>query len=118
MASRADRLAEEIKRDIMDIIRHDIHDPRIDTLVSVTDVEVTNDLSYATIYVSRLGNNDERENLLEALKKASGFMRTLLSKRLKTRTVPELRFALDNSLLYGAKIDGILNELEKESRSE
>lgn len=113
MAQRADRLAEEIKRDIMDIIRNDVHDPRIDTLVSVTDVEVTNDLSYATIYVSRLGSDEERAELLAALRKAAGFMRSLLSKRLKTRTVPELRFDLDNSLIYGAKIDGILNELER-----
>ncbi len=113
MTSRAERISEEIKRDLMDIIRHDVHDPRIDSLISITDVVVSGDLSYAKIYVSKIGSDTERSELIEALEKANGFIRTLLSKRLKTRSVPELSFHLDNSMIYGAKIDGILNELER-----
>ncbi|MEE0435015.1 MAG: 30S ribosome-binding factor RbfA [Peptococcaceae bacterium] len=111
MGNRNYRLAGEIKRDLTDIFAHNIRDPHIDSMVSVTDVEVSNDLSYARVYVSKLGNEKEREALLEALNKANGYIRTLLSQRLKIRKVPELRFFLDNSLEYGAKIEKILGDL-------
>ena len=111
MANRNYRLAGEIKRDLTDIFAHEIRDPHIDSMVSVTDVEVSNDLSYARIYVSKLGSEKEREAMLAALEKASGYIRSLLAQRLKIRKVPELRFSLDNSLEYGAKIEKILGEL-------
>lgn len=111
MGNRNYRLAGEIKRDLTDIFAHDIRDPHIDSMVSVTDVEVSGDLSYARIYVSKLGSAKDREALLEALNKANGYIRTLLSQRLKIRKVPELRFFLDNSLEYGAKIEKILGDL-------
>lgn len=111
MANRNYRLAGEIKRDLTDIFAHQIRDPHIDSMVSVTDVEVSNDLSYAHVYVSKLGTAKERDELLEALMKANGYIRSALSQRLKIRKVPELRFSLDNSLEYGAKIEKILGEL-------
>ncbi len=111
MANRNYRLAGEIKRDLTDIFAHQIRDPHIDSMVSVTDVEVSNDLSYAHVYVSKLGTAKERDELLEALTKANGYIRSALSQRLKIRKVPELRFSLDNSLEYGAKIEKILGEL-------
>lgn len=112
MANRNYRLAGEIKRDLTDIFAHQIRDPHIDSMVSVTDVEVSNDLSYARIYVSKLGTEKEREEMLAALNKANGYIRSALSQRLKIRKVPELRFSLDNSLEYGAKIEKLLGELE------
>lgn len=111
MANRNYRLAGEIKRDLTDIFAHQIRDPHIDSMVSVTDVEVSNDLSFAHVYVSKLGTAKERDELLEALTKANGYIRSALSQRLKIRKVPELRFSLDNSLEYGAKIEKILGEL-------
>lgn len=111
MANRNYRLAGEIKRDLTDIFAHEIRDPHIDSMVSVTDVEVSNDLSYARIYISKLGSDKEREAMLAALEKANGYIRSLLAQRLKIRKVPELRFSLDNSLEYGAKIEKILGEL-------
>ena len=91
MANRNYRLAGEIKRDLTDIFAHEIRDPHIDSMVSVTD--------------------KEREAMLAALEKANGYIRSLLAQRLKIRKVPELRFSLDNSLEYGAKIEKILGEL-------
>ena len=111
MANRNYRLAGEIKRDLTDIFAHQIRDPHVDSMVSVTDVEVSNDLSYARIYVSKLGTEKEREEMLEALNKANGYIRSALSQRLKIRKVPELCFSLDNSLEYGAKIENLLGEL-------
>lgn len=116
MSNRSKKIAEEIKREMTDIIRNEIDDPRIDSLVSVTSVDVTRDLSYATIYVSRLGDEASREELVQALQNASGFVRSLLAKRLQTRTVPELRFKLDNSLAYGNRIEQILHELEEDEK--
>lgn len=111
MSKRNFRLAGEIKRDLIEIFANEIKDPHIDSMVSVTDVEVSNDLSYARIYVSKLGSQRDREALLDALTKANGFIRSALSQRLKIRKVPELRFFLDDSLEYGAKIEKLLSEL-------
>ena len=96
------------------MIRNGIKDPRVDSLISITDVEVTRDLSYATVYISRYGSETERNDALEGMKAAAGFMRSELSKRLKLRTVPELIFKLDDSLQYGAKIETILQQIHRE----
>lgn len=113
MKIRPNRVAEEIKREIVGIIRSEIKDPRVDGLISVTDVEVTNDLSYAKIFISKYGSNESREEALKGLEKAAGFIRSELSKRLKLRYMPELIFALDDSLEYGAKIETILNNINE-----
>ena len=111
MSKRNYRLAGEIKRDLTEIFANEIRDPNIDSMVSITDVEVTNDLSYAKIYVSKLGSQKDRENLLDALTKANGFIRSALSKRLQIKKVPEINFYLDESLEYGARIEKIIEEL-------
>ena len=111
MSKRNFRLAGEIRRDLTEIFANEIKEPHIDSMVSVTDVEVSNDLSYERIYVSKLGSQRDREALLDALTKANGFIRSALSQRLKIRKVPELRFFLDDSLEYGAKIEKLLSEL-------
>lgn len=114
MKVRPNRIGEEIKRELVLLIRNGIRDPRVDTLISITDVEVTGDLSYATIYVSRFGSEQQRQDALEGMKAAAGFIRSELSKRLKLRTVPELIFKLDDSLEYGARIETILHQINQE----
>lgn len=111
MKIRPNRVAEEIKRELVEIIRTEIKDPRVAGLVSVTGVEVSGDLSYAKIFISKYGSAKAREEALKGLEKASGFIRSELSKRLKLRYMPELIFALDDSLDYGAKIETILNTI-------
>ena len=96
------------------IIRTEIKDPRVAGLVSVTDVEVTNDLSYAKVFISKYGNETSRLEALEGLEKAAGFIRGELSKRLKMRYVPEIIFKLDDSLEYGAKIETILHQINEQ----
>ncbi len=100
------------------LIRNGIKDPRVDSLISITDVEVTRDLSYATIYISRYGSEQQRQDALDGMKAAAGFMRSELSRRLKLRTVPELIFKLDDSLQYGAKIETILHQIKQEQPQE
>lgn len=113
MKIRPNRIAEEIKKELVMLIRDEVKDPRVDGLVSITDVEVTNDLSFAKVYISKYGSAEARQEALEGLEGAAKFLRGELSRRLKLRTVPELIFKLDDSLEYGAKIETILNEIKK-----
>lgn len=118
MKVRPNRIGEEIKKELVQLIRNGIKDPRVDSLISITDVEVTRDLSYATVYISRYGSDKQRQDALDGMKAAAGFMRSELSRRLKLRTVPELIFKLDDSLQYGAKIETILNQIKQEEKEE
>ena len=116
MKVRSNRIGEEIKKEVVLLIRNGIKDPRVDSLLSITDVEVTRDLSYATIYISRYGSEQQRQDALDGMKAAAGFIRSELSRRLKLRTVPELIFKLDDSLEYGAKIETILHQIHEDEQ--
>ena len=116
MKVRPNRIGEEIKKEVVMLIRNGIKDPRVDSLLSITDVEVTRDLSYATIYISRYGSEQQRQDALDGMKAAAGFIRSELSRRLKLRTVPELIFKLDDSLEYGAKIETILHQIHEDEQ--
>ncbi|HHY81069.1 MAG TPA: 30S ribosome-binding factor RbfA [Clostridiales bacterium] len=108
---RINRISEEIRKEISDIIRYDVKDPRISEMSSVVKVEVTGDLRYAKIYISVLGNEEDRKNTLEGLKKASGFIRRELGNRMDIRYIPELQFVSDHSIEYSVEISRKINEL-------
>ena len=104
---RSSRLGERIRRVLADLIRRELDDRRFGFL-SVTDVEVTRDIAHAKIYFSFLGKDEDLSTVHEALKGASGRLRTGLSKALVSRTVPALEFVYDESLARGARIDEII----------
>lgn len=107
---RRDRINEEMRKEMMNILRG-VKDPRVqDAFLSVTAVEVTPDLKYAKIYYSFL-QGDEKE-LAKGLKAASGYIRRELARTLNLRITPELTFLRDTSITYGAHIASILNNLE------
>jgi ribosome-binding factor A len=108
---RPERVAELMKREIAGILARDLSDPRITTLVSVTEVEVSHDLSYARVYVSLLAEGEERERTLAALQRAAGFVRHQLAPRLGLREVPGLRFVHDGSIERGARVEEILKRI-------
>lgn len=109
---RMDRINEEMKKELSDIIRNEIKDPRITAMVSVTAVKVTTDLKYAKIYLSIFGKTKEEEaETLAALNRAKGFMRRLLSATLNLRNTPELTLIEDTTIDYGMHIDAILREV-------
>ena len=113
MRVRPERVAHLMLREVANILRNRLRDPRMSQWVSVTDVELTNDLSMARVYVSILPEGVERDRTLEALAGAAGFVRHELAPRLGLREVPELRFLLDTSIERGARVDELLKRIER-----
>ena len=111
MSMRSNRVAEQMKKELTEILSRRVQDPRIGFL-TVTDVEVTGDLQQATVYITVLGGEEEREGTLKALAKAKGFIRSELGTRIRLRKTPELIFEFDESVAYGNKIDTLLRELK------
>ena len=112
MNIRPERVAQFMRREIAEIIEHRLNDPRLSGLVvSVTDVEVTRDLSFAKVFVSVLETGETRTRALQALQSAVGFVRHLLSTRLELREVPEIRFLHDTSIERGARVEELLRKL-------
>ena len=111
------RLNDEVKREVAEIIRSELRDPRIGVVTSVTRVEVTPDLKYCKIYVSILtGLKDscDKDGVMEGLRSASGYIRKLLAERVNLRQTPELQFIHDDAIEYGMRISQLINEVVKE----
>ncbi len=110
---RIDRISEEVRREVDAILREQVHDPRIKGTYSVTRADVTRDLRYAKIHVSILEEAD-RAPMMAALKKAAGFVRHELGKRMIIRYAPELLFELDHNIEYGVHIASVLRQVRPE----
>lgn len=109
---RTERIGAEIQKELSKIIRDDLNDPRLsDTAkVSVIEVRVTNDLSFADCYISVLGDNEKKEDVLDALNQAKGYIKMLIGDRMRLRSMPEFRFKLDESIEYGAYMEKLIKE--------
>ncbi|HEY0756684.1 MAG TPA: 30S ribosome-binding factor RbfA [Ktedonobacteraceae bacterium] len=108
---RQEKLAEQIAVEVSDLIRTRLKDPRVG-FASITHVEVSGDLRHARIYVSVMGEPEEKKSTIEALHHATGFLRHGLAERLTVRFMPEIVFKLDNSIEQGAHILGLIRQLE------
>ena len=136
MSARAQRVADQIQRELAALIQFEVNDPRIG-MVSVTDVDVSNDLANARVYVTVMNtldgnaevNNEtlnepgELEQLeidenIKALTKASGYLRTLLAKRLSLRAVPKLRFFYDSSVKQGQRLSNLIDDALEADRQQ
>lgn len=111
-SKRIGRISEEIRKIASDIIRNQLKDPGISSLTSITEVEVTRDLSYAKIYVSVLGNEKERRRTIKALEKSAGFVRREIGRNLKLRHIPEINFYLDKSIENGIYMSKLIDNLK------
>lgn len=106
---RGGRINEEVRREISNIIRDEIKDPRMTAMVSVTSVKVTKDLGYAKVSVSIFSKNEEeKKNTFEALKRASGYIRKEIGIRINLRHNPQIIFEIDESIDNGLKIEELL----------
>lgn len=110
MKGSNEKVSSAILRNISDIIRNEVKDPKIG-FITVTDCEVTNDLSYAKVYVTFLGKEERKKAGMKALERSKGFIRRELSRKIKTRKCPELIFVLDDSLERSDRIENILNNI-------
>ncbi len=107
--SRRDRVAEQIRREVAELIRTEVKDPRIG-MVSITDVEVTADYSQAKVFFSTLAGSEHVPAVLTGLQKAAGFLRRELGKRISIHMTPQLHFVFDQSLERGADLSKLIQE--------
>ena len=111
---RVSRINEEFKKIISHIMRHDLKDPRISKMASVISVDVTRDFSYATVYVSVLGSEEEKQQTMEGLAQSAGYVRREIGKQIKLHHTPAILFKPDNSIEYGVSMSQKIAELSKE----
>jgi ribosome-binding factor A len=112
---RIERLNSLLRQEISDLLQREVKDPRIGNFVSITSVEISPDLSFARVFVSRFGTDAEKQETLSALTSAAGFIRHELSERMKARRIPELSFRLDNTI---EKADHVLRLIDQLSEGE
>ncbi len=115
---RSGRLGEEIRRIISDLLLREIKDPRLSGIVSISAVDVTEDGSFATVYITKLGNKaseetteEEKNEVLAAFKSAKGLIRREIGHQIKMRHVPDLVFKMDTSLEYVRHISKLIDKL-------
>lgn len=109
--NRIIRINDEIKRELSEILRGELKDPRVSVITSVLKVDTTNDLKYCKVFVSVLGDEEQKKEVMEGLKNASGYMRKMLAEKINLRNTPELNFVLDDSLEYSMKMSKLIDEV-------
>ena len=107
---RLTRINDEIMRETARIIRSELKDPRIDTITSVTKVEITSDLKLCRLFVSIMGDDARKKEVVKGLDSSKSFIRKLLAERINLRVTPELSFHIDDSLDYSYKIDELIKK--------
>ena len=118
MAHRIERVNSLIRQEVSELLRRQVKDPRLGNLVTVTDVSTSLDLRHAKIFVSRIGSEEEKQEILSVLAAASGFFRNELAKRLKLRHIPELSFQWDVSIERGDYLLQLIDEVSSNSSTE
>ena len=112
------RINTEVQRELSNIIRGEIKDPRIGPMTSVVEVEVAPDLKSAKAYISVLGDEKAQQDTLEGLRSAEGYIRRALAKSINLRNTPEIRFVLDQSIEYGVNMSKLIDDVNKSSKED
>ena len=115
MTRRSDRIGDEIRRILAEVIQRKLNDPRLHGIVSLTDVVVSSDLSTARVFYSVYGDEEKSEDVRQAFGKATPFLRRTLSERLRTRRIPRLIFNEDHSMKEGERMDALIRRVHEES---
>ena len=109
--NRTDRIGEMLQRRLSHFIRTEIKDPRLNGLLTITDVKVSADFSYAKVYVTNLASDgNESPEVIQYLNEAAPYLRKLIGKEAKLRVIPEFRFVYDESIAYGNRLSKIIND--------
>ncbi len=113
--SRSERMAEQLRRELADIVRDEIKDPRLG-FMSFTEVRMSRDLSHAVIYCSFFNAEKEKESI-EVLNRAVGFIRKEIARRIRARIVPTLKFVVDESVMRGVAMDELISKAIKSDKN-
>ncbi|NLL93093.1 MAG: 30S ribosome-binding factor RbfA [Clostridiales bacterium] len=112
------RVNAEVMRELSNIIRGEIKDPRISPMTSVVAVEVTPDLKFCKAYISVLGDEQARKDTYEGLKSAEGYIRKKLASSVNLRNTPQITFVMDQSIEYGVNMSKLINDVAGEQKSD
>lgn len=115
--NRLDKINEELKRELSNIINYEVKNSNVTGLITVTKVKISPDLRFARVSVSIINSRNIKQTLA-GLKAASGFIRSRIAEKINLRVTPELVFEFDDSIQYGERIDTILKDIMKEMRNE
>jgi ribosome-binding factor A len=118
MTRRTERLNHLIQVEISDLLRKHINDPRLNGLISITGVDISSDLKNATVLISTIGDNQDRDEILKGFQSASGFLRRELAHRLDIRVTPELNFEFDDSIEKGVELISLIDRVAADDRNE
>ncbi|MDD3436648.1 MAG: 30S ribosome-binding factor RbfA [Candidatus Gastranaerophilales bacterium] len=113
MTLRNERVRKTLMKEIADILQREIRDTRISGVVSILDVEVSHDNSYAKVYYSVFGNEEQKEKIIEAMEQNTPKIRYEVGKRVRLRLTPELRFIYDDSIERGSKVTEIIDKISR-----
>ena len=116
MSRRTDRVSDLLRAELSELLLREVHDPRV-KLASVTEVDVSPDLRRAMVRISVLGDDQQRQETIEGLRHARGFLRTELARRLRLRSTPELVFELDRGAEHSQQISDLLESLHGRDES-
>jgi len=108
-SQRAQRVGDQIQKELADLLRNEVKDPRVGQ-VTVTSVEVSSDLSHATIHFTHLAGREHADEAVQALSRTAGFLRTALSHRISLYSVPQLHFVYDDSIEAGMKLSQLIDD--------
>ena len=111
MSRRTERLNKVIKQEISDLLEREIDDPRLNNLISVTEVSISPDFKNAKVFVSVLGNEKDKTDMLTGFNAASGFLRRKLSSRLRLKRAPHVSFHCDDSIERGARVSNLFEQV-------
>jgi len=111
--SRGQRVAEQVRRELAELIRQELKDPRV-SLISLTDVALTPDYAHAKVFFTAISGADSVPEILEGLRRASGFLRRELGKRVRIHTLPELHFHYDRSVEEGSRLSQLIDQTVRE----
>jgi ribosome-binding factor A len=111
--TRVLKINDEIRREISKIINRDLKDPRLNSMITITKVLTTSDLKHSKVFVSVLGNDEDKSNSLKGLRAASGFIRKQIATVLNYKNTPEFTFVLDDSLEYGMNMLALIKKLNE-----
>lgn len=107
---RSDRVGDEIRRVMADLIQNEIKDPRLPAMVSIVEVRASRDLSHAHVYISVMGDEQARKDCAAALRSATGFIRREIAARVRLRVAPEIHFVFDDSIERGIRMTRLIDE--------